>query len=152
MNTKLKFAFLCHTINALAMMVIGSVYVFGNEFMPFHSDVIQTNWEDLDKFQQVLYLGMMRTEGAGFLASALAIVILLLIPFKQGKVWSYWAIAAIGLVEYLPTLIATFNVSRITSASPPWPAILGGCLLLIIGLILSISNNGAAVNVKDTSA
>lgn len=121
------------------MTLIGCVYVFSSEFMPFHSDVIQTNWVHVEDSAKTLYLGMMRTEGAGFLASAVAMAILLIIPFREGKVWSYWAIPIIGIVEYLPTLIATFYVSRVTQASPPWPAILFAILLLLTGLVLSIN-------------
>ena len=50
------------------MFAVGLAFVFATEFFPFHSDVIQTPWSDLGPAAQMLYLGMMRTEGAGFLA------------------------------------------------------------------------------------
>lgn len=141
----MKLSFLCHAFNVVVMALIGCLYIFSNEFMPFHSDIIQTPWENVGTSEKILYLGMMRTEGAGFLASAVAISILLAIPFREGKVWSYWAIPTIGIVEYLPTLIATFYVSRVTQASPPWPLILFAILLLLAGLVLSITDRGSQV-------
>lgn len=141
MNLKLKLAFSCYVVNIIGMCIFGLIYVFNNEFMPFHADVIQTSWSELGKYQQILYLGMMRTEGAGFLATSLAMTILLLIPFRQKQAWSYWAITAIGLVEYLPTLIATFNVARITPALPPWLAVLLGCVTLLIALFLALRSD-----------
>jgi len=67
--------------------------VLKSEFMPFHSEVIQADWQDVSAKAQILYLGMMRTEGAGFLATAAAFVILLWIPFRKFEPWSYWAIS-----------------------------------------------------------
>lgn len=139
MNTKLKIAASLYTINIIGMLGIGFVYVFGSEFMPYHSDVIQTLWADVPPEQQILYLGMMRTEGAGFLACALALVLLLLIPFRQGLQWSFWAIPLIGIVEYLPTLIATYHVASVTNAQPPWPAVALGCVFFLIGGVLTVS-------------
>lgn len=91
---------------------------------------------------QTLVLGMMRTEGAGYLASALAIAILLLIPFRQGAPWAPWAIVSIGIVEHLPTFLATFHVARTTSASPPWLATGVLIVSLLCGLILALSEPG----------
>ncbi|PCJ35816.1 MAG: hypothetical protein COA99_13625 [Moraxellaceae bacterium] len=138
---RLKIALIFYSINVLGMIGIGCLYVFGNEFMPYHSDIIQTSWVNVGANEKILYLGMMRTEGAGFLACALAIVILLAIPFREGRRWSYWAIPIIGIAEYLPTLIATYHVSTITNATPPWPAVLSGCVLFLVGLVLTVVDN-----------
>ncbi len=134
---KKRIAVACFGLNVIYMTIAGLVFVLGNEFLPFHSDVVQTSWNDLEPAYQTLYLGMMRTEGAGFLASALAIGILLLIPYRQGHAWSYWAMAAVGVVEHVPTLVANYHVATVTSASPPWQAPLVGISTLILGLVLS---------------
>ena len=94
----------------------------------------------------MLYLGMMKTEGAGFLSSALAIGILLYIPFKKREVWSYWAMAAVGVVEHVPGLIGAYNTSQATPASSPWQLSLLGIVLLIAGLILSLNSNAKIEN------
>ena len=124
--------------NAFAMLVIGLAFVLADSFFPFHGDVIQVAWADLDQPYKTLYLGMMRTEGAGYLATALAIIILLLIPFRQNAHWAPWAIASIGIVEHLPTFFATVYVARTTDASPPWIAT--GLLIvsLVCGLIFAL--------------
>jgi hypothetical protein len=141
MTTRYKFAFALYFINAVCMLVAGLVYQLSGRFMPYHSDVIQTKWSELTENQQILYLGMMRTEAAGFLASSLAIFILLLIPFRQGQRWSSYAICAIGVVEYLPSAIATYNVSILTTANPPWMALFTGVILLLVALMLSLSKS-----------
>jgi hypothetical protein len=137
-NTKLKLAALCYLINMLAFALIGFAFVFKQQFFGFHADVIQTSWQDLDASAQTLYLGMMRTEGAGFVASAVAFAFLLLIPFRRRETWSYWALSAIGMTEHVPTFLATLHVSNTTAASPPWLMTLVLMFLLIIGLVLSL--------------
>ena len=123
------------------MLSIGLIYEFSSEFMPFHSDVIQTQWVNVDHLSQLLYLGMMRTEAAGFLAAGTAILILLSIPFLKFERWSYWAMTIIGLVEYTPTLFATYHVSSVTEASPPWILMLIFSVSLVIALSLAEFGN-----------
>jgi len=141
MNFKLKIAFGIYALNILMMLSIGLIYEFSSEFMPFHSDVIQTQWVNVDHLSQLLYLGMMRTEAAGFLAAGTAILILLSIPFLKFERWSYWAMTIIGLVEYIPTLFATYHVSSVTDASPPWILMLIFSVSLVIALSLAEFGN-----------
>ena len=137
MRVKRKFAFLIYAANILIMLGIGMAFEFSSEFMPFHADVIQTDWNDVGEHSKILYLGMMRTEGAGFLASAAALAILLLHPFRKKENWSAWAMTAIGLIEYLPSLLANYHVATVTNASPPWILMLTLSLSLILALYFS---------------
>jgi len=138
MISKTRIAAACFGLNAIYMAIVGLLFVLSNEFMSFHSDVIQTPWDELEPAAQTLFLGMMRTEGAGFLAAAVAIAVLLLIPYRQGQAWSSWAMTAVGVVEHGPTLAANYHVATVTSASPPWQLPLLGIALLFLGLFLSL--------------
>lgn len=146
MPTKMKWAFFCYGFNVVGLFIFGLIYTFNSEFLPFHSDAIQAPWESLSQATQVLYLGMMKTEGAGFLSSALAIGILLYIPFKRREIWSYWAMATIGIVEHVPGLIGAYNTSQATPASSPWQLSLLGVVLLLAGLILSLNSDAKIEN------
>lgn len=119
------------------MVLIGLAFEFSREFMSFHSDVIQTDWSSVDTKSQILYLGMMKTEGAGFLAAATALSFLLYFPFRKFEKWSYWAMTIIGVVEYLPSVLANYYVSTVTAASPPWLLMLFLMLSLILALVLA---------------
>ncbi len=141
MNFKLKIAFGIYGLNILIMIGVGLIYEFSSEFMPFHSDVIQTKWVDVDGLSQILYLGMMRTEAAGFFATGIAILILLFIPFLKFEKWSYWSMTVVGLAEYIPTLFATYHVSSITGASPPWVMMLMLSVSLMLALYLAEAGN-----------
>lgn len=135
MNFKLKLSLIIYIANILIMIAIGLAFEFRTEFMPFHSEVIQTDWKDVDSHAQILYLGMMRTEGAGFLASATALALLLYFPFRKLEKWSFMAMTFIGVVEYLPSLLANYHVSSVTEASPPWLLMLLLTLSLFVALI-----------------
>lgn len=139
MNLKLKLSAAIYTANIFIMFVIGLLFVFKQEFMSFHSDVIQTDWQSLDTQFQILYLGMMRTEGAGFLAAATALTFLLYFPFKKREVWSLWAMTIIGIVEYFPTLVANIYVASVTEATPPWLLMLLLIMSLVLALVLGVN-------------
>ena len=134
MNFKLRLSLGIYIANILIMIAIGLAFEFSGEFMPFHSEVIQTEWNSVDSQSQILYLGMMRTEGAGFLAAATALIFLMFFPFRRLEKWSFWAMTTIGVVEYLPSLIANHHVASVTNASPPWLFM----LLLIVSLLLAL--------------
>jgi hypothetical protein len=151
MKFKPRIPFLIYAANIVFLIATGLLFQFSNEFLSFHSDVIQTNWEDLDVNSQILYLGMMRTEAAGFLASAIALGFLLCIPFRRHEKWSYWAMSTIGIVEYLPTFFANYHVSKVTLASPPWPLMLFLIFSLVLALSLSLAFHKTVKGANQTS-
>ena len=136
MNYKLTpftIAKMIYWFNAIVMIVVGAAFVFAQEFFQFHGDVIGKTWSKLDNQAKPLYLGMMRTEGAGYLAAATAMIFLLLFPLRTNAPgWAIWAITSVGVIEHVPTLLATYHVSQITEASPPWEVTLA--LIISLGL------------------
>ncbi|WP_290575997.1 hypothetical protein [Ketobacter sp.] len=137
---KIKIALFCYGFNALGLFIFGLIYTLSPEFLPFHSEAIGKSWNELAPSYQVLYLGMMRTEGAGFMSSGIAIAILLAIPFRKREVWCYWAMAIIGIVEHVPSMIGAMNTSQLTPASSPWQLNLLGVVLLVVGLVMSLKS------------
>ena len=149
MNFRKKLPFLIYIANVIFLIATGLIFQFSNEFLPFHSDVIETSWENLDSKSQTLYLGMMRTEAAGFLATATAIIFLLFIPFRKYEKWSYWAIPTIGIVEYIPTFFANYHVSTVSLASPPWQLMLLLIVSMLFALILSLMSYEEIRNINE---
>lgn len=139
MLTKKRLALLIYWINAAIMLVIGGAFVTAETFFPFHGDVIGLRWEHLTENSQTLYLGMMRTEGAGYLATATAMAFLLVFPIRRdASSWPIYAITSVALVEHFPTLLATYHVAQTTPASPPWVMTLVCMLSMIFAASLSI--------------
>ena len=137
-NAGYRIAFGIYAINATFMLFTGLVCQFSDRFMPYHSAVIGKGWEELARNEKVLYVGMMRTEAAGFLASALAIAILLLIPFRRKERWASFAIFCVGVLEYLPTAVATYLVAQTSNGNPPWALMFAeiGSLCIALGFII----------------
>ena len=138
MNGTLIAAFVCYFSAALFSAIFGVVYLTRSKFMPYHEDALGLSWSQLDARMQTLLLAFMRISGGGFLAAAVGIMILLLIPFRAGEVWSKYAIPAVGLTSALPALYATILMRRRTpAASPVWAGVLN-VALLVLGFVLSL--------------
>lgn len=79
----------------------------------------------------------MKVAGGGYLSTAVALGVLLFIPFKRGDNWARWAIPAIGIPA-----IATVNYAGITVIlnTPGRPPLIAGPVaiaFLIVGFLLS---------------
>jgi hypothetical protein len=140
MSKRLKVAFWCHLIALLLIALIGVIYLFRGQFMPYHAVALGRDWAGLDRALQVLLLALMKAVGGASLATAVAMVILLLIPFRQGPYWARWAIPVVGLVWVLPNLYGSVRVALNTPATPPWIGALVVVALLIAGFVLSMES------------
>lgn len=138
MSWNLRITFACYLLGCLALLVLALTYLLRSEFMPYHAVAVGRSWAEVDPSFQILISALMKVTGGGWLATALAVGILLLIPFRQGLRWAYWAIPVIGLPTSLTSLYATLYVARNTPASPPWMAAALGTLLLAIGFLFSV--------------
>ena len=148
MTTSMKLAFACHLLAALLLTVFGLTYLFRPEFMPYHAAAVARQWSDVEPSFQVLILALMRVVGGAWLATAIAIFILLLVPFRRGNVWGRWAILAVGMCTLVPSLYATVYVTQNTPATAPWLAVLAGMLLLILGFGLSLADPSGKVQAE----
>jgi len=129
-------AYLLYGITALISILLGSVYIFRIEFMPYHSAALGQDWMDLGTDLQVLIKALMMVAGAGWVALGVSITLLLAIPFRANRQWSGYAIPALILLFYIPTLIATLSVLYATPATPPWYGNLISCLTALVGFFV----------------
>ena len=138
MSIRMKTAFWCYLLALLPIGIFGMIYLFRSQFMPYHAIAVGKTWAEVDPSFQILLLALIRVLGGTWIATALAMGILLFIPFKQGMRWARWAIPAIGLVAELTALFATLTVTLNTPATPPWKGIVFIIVLLAVGLFLSL--------------
>ena len=103
-------SFISYSFVALVLVLFGSIYLARNQFMPYHAEALNLSWSELEEKMQVLIIALMRASG-GFLATGLAIFVLLIIPFRAGDTWAIYTIPAIGLCLSGGTLYATLLVS-----------------------------------------
>ncbi|MGF1479397.1 MAG: hypothetical protein ACFB4I_07885 [Cyanophyceae cyanobacterium] len=106
--------------------------------MPYHSKAISLSWSELEENMQVLIIALMRASGGGFLATGLAMLILLMIPWRARDTWSLYAVPALGLCTSLGTLSATQLVKTRTPGTPPVFLSLMALGLTLVGFIFSL--------------
>ena len=95
------------------------------------------NWGDLSTGLQVLLQALIKMAAAGNFVTGLSVLILLLIPFRQGALWAHWALPLVGIVWNGFGLCVTATVAIKAHASTPWPATLAGVIIIIVAFILS---------------
>jgi len=138
MSIRMKVGFWCHLLATFLIGIIGLIYLFRSEFMPYHAIAVGKTWAEVDPAFQILLLALIRVLGGAWIATALAMGVLLIIPFIQGIRWARWAVPAIGLVAEIPGLYATLSVTLNTPATPPWKGVVLIIVLLVAGFILSL--------------
>ncbi len=138
MSTTYHISFISYSFVALVLIVFGLIYLIKNQFMPYHSEALGLSWSDLEPNLQVLILALMRAAGGGFLATGLAMLILLIIPWRAGDTWSIYAIPTISFCTSSGALYATWLVKTRTPGNPPVRLSLLALILTAIGFIFSI--------------
>ena len=138
MSTLPLISFISYSCVALISILFGLIYLTRNQFMPYHAEALGLSWSELSENMQVLILALMRAAGGGFLATGLAIFILLIIPFMVGDKWAIYAIPTISLCTSLGTLYATLLVKTKTPGKPPFVLSFLALALTIIGFTSSI--------------
>jgi len=88
--------------------------------LPYHSDALGQQWTDLDASLQVLVLDLMDVAGAGWCALSVVIIALVFFTRRTQHGFVRYLIPIAILVFYVPTLIATLNVTNLTPATAPW--------------------------------
>jgi hypothetical protein len=136
MTIRGKAAAVSYSIVALISVVLGSIYLFSPQFMPYHAAALSTAWAALEPAEQTLILALMRVAGGGWVAVGIVLAVRVMGPFRQGQAWAVWLIPLLGLVFYLPNLYATVRVTLDTPATAPWYGNLIGIGALLAGYAL----------------
>ena len=123
---------------AVVSAAFGLIYLTRNQFMPYHSEALSLSWSDMPENIQVLVLALMRAAGGGFLATGLAMAILLAFPGQTGEKWAIYTIPAVGLCTSLGSFYATLLVKIKTPGNPPFILSLILLILTVIGFICSV--------------
>ena len=130
-----NLSFYTYAIATALTILIGLLYATRKQIMPYHLEALETTWQAIDPRYQ--FMLRMFLNGGGFygLSTGLFMLILLLIPFRDGQLWAGFAIGVVGLVGALPLGFIVYRVKTNTKGNPPlWIMILINGLL-VFGLI-----------------
>jgi len=138
LNIRMKLSFIFYLLFLLITISFSVVYLTRSEFMPYHAVAIGQKWAEIDSGFQSLFLALMKATAGGWASTAIAVLILLIKPFRQGAIWSYWAIPAIGLPPSVVNLYNAVHIASNTPSSTPWimPAL--AIVFLLLGMLFSL--------------
>jgi hypothetical protein len=134
MKSRRRAAASGYGVTAAISLLLGSVYLTRGSFMPYHGDALGLPWRELDPALQTLLLALMDVAGAGWIAVGVAVLALLVGPFRRGEQWSRLLIPLLLLTFYVPTLMATLEVAGKTAATPPWWGNALACTATLVSL------------------
>lgn len=119
---------------ALITLAMASRFLTATEFFPYHAVASGTEWADLGPGLQTVVLAVLRVCGAGWLATGIALALMIAFPFaRRDEPWSHVAIPTVSLTFWAITLATTLHVASTTPATPPWM----GSLFCIVVTLLS---------------
>ena len=118
-------------------MLQGLLYLTTPRFMPYHADALGVTWEMLPANYQGFLLGVIKAMGAGSIGVTLALIIILLVPFRRGDNWARWAVPLVGVVFTVLTAYAAFTIDVRTPAAPPWRQTFVLAALYLAGAFIS---------------
>ena len=123
---------------AFGLLGLGIIYIAKNRFMHYHSQAVSLKWDEIGKDMQLLILALMKTVGGGFIAVAVAIVLLQLKFYLEKISWIPLLILVMGLIIYLASIYAQIQVRRNTPGNPPITISFLGIVMLIAAYIFNI--------------
>ena len=98
---------------------LGLVYLITSEFMPYHSQAIETDWGDLNANYQGLYLGFLKGLGSGAFIVGVTVISMAILSIRN-TVKPYIFLLPGICIGYLTLLsYATYTVYTKTSGDPP---------------------------------
>ena len=130
-------AFVCYALVVVLAFAFSATYLMRSEFMPYHQEAIGKPWGELDAAVQTIILALMRGGGGSGFTLGLAMGLILLFPFREGRSWAIYALPALGLAVGAATLSVMFFVKRRTPAHPPIAVPMVVIALSVVGLVLS---------------
>ena len=130
--------FYSYALAAGITILMGFIYATRRQIMPYHLKALETTWEEIDRKYQ--FMLKMLLNGGGFfgMSSGLFMLILLLIPFREGQLWAGYSIGLVGLVGALPLTVIVYRVKTQSKGNPPLWIMIIIITLLLIGLISHI--------------
>ena len=105
--------------------------------MPYHSDAVALEWNELAQSFHFLILALMKVVGGGFIACGIAVAVLQYNFNKNPLAWQAWLILLIGLIISVTSFYATMLVRLNTPGNPPTIASIIGLVFLIVGFIFN---------------
>jgi peptidoglycan/LPS O-acetylase OafA/YrhL len=130
----LKASLIAFAIIGIYFVLIGVVYLTTSEFMPYHSEAVQTEWADLDGNFQGLFLGFLKGLGTGALIAGFTVISMVVISFRESATPYRFLLPSVSLGYLGLLLYAMYTVKTRTMGNPP---IEGTFVVFVVTIIIA---------------
>ena len=137
LNPKMIIVYLAYLLTSPVLLIFGFKYLFATEFMPYHSTAIGMPWTEVEPGFQYVILALMKVVGGSFIALAIALLMILVVPFRKGERWSFYAVPIMGIFCAGASLYATLFIKLQTGAGTPWLAAGIPVVIYVAGIVLT---------------
>ena len=137
MTLRRKISFGLYLVNAAVLFAFAARYLLADQLMSYHAETIGVARDGLPGEQMLVFITLYRAAGAGMLAVGIAILVMLIVPFRAGQAWASWGITTTGLVYACLSLFLTLAYQAETTAAVPWPGPAMAVVTLIIAHVLA---------------
>ena len=139
-----KFSVFLFAIIGLSLFLTGCLYLSLDEFMPYHAEALQEDWNTLGENYQGLILGLLKGLGSGAFVSGLAILIMVGISLKKSPTPFLVLLPFIAIGYSALLCYATLTVFLSTPGNPPlFHTIALVAASIMATLALAISQRGS---------
>ncbi len=115
----LKISLAMFVVLGLSSLSLGVVYLSLDEFMPYHSAAIQTDWADLNNNYQGLILGLLKALGGGALTAGFATVFMAVVSLGKSVRPFMVLLPTVATGYSILLCYATYTVHTSTPGNPP---------------------------------
>lgn len=143
MGTRMRIAFGCYLAAIAGLGAWGFVYLLRGDFMPYHAVATGLPWAQVPPAFQVLVLTLYKLVGGAWIVVALALLVLLFWPFRQGARWARRAVPALLVLQGVGVMNAMAYITLHSPATPPWAFTIAVLGLTAAGFVLSLDGKTA---------
>lgn len=139
----LKLSIFLFAVVGLSLFLTGCLYLSLDEFMPYHAEALQQDWNSLSTNYQGLLLGLIKGLGGGAFVSGLAVLIMVVASLRKSPT-PFLLLLPVTAIGYSALLCyATLTVYLGTPGDPPLLlTIVLAATSILASLALAISHRG----------
>lgn len=138
MTTPRKVAFVLFLVADLGILTAGVVYAAIGRALPYHEQALGQPWEEMEPQVRELYLLLCRAVAIPTIAVGVAILGLLLVPWRRGSHFARFFVPVLSLIYAVPMFVLTLKVHDRTGAATPYPLLAAGIAFVVIAGLLSL--------------
>ena len=133
MDRMRKASLAAYAINVFLILLAGAVYLSRSEFMPYQAEAVGMDLGHIPVNIRVLLLALIHAVGGLELTVGATLAAILICAFRRGEPWADWAVPTFMLLVQMTALKGSLEVAVQTGAHTPWPALLVGICITLVG-------------------